>query len=70
MNKGSDICECGDYRSQHDLNYCRACGGSKSPYDGCTKFRLAHRANQEELEHWQKYHGLHVVGAAEILKEE
>ncbi len=52
---GADPCTCGDYRSQHNDNrFCRICGNSNAPYDGCTKFRFTRKANVAELEHWKK----------------
>jgi len=55
---GSDLCQCGDYRSQHGsgLNaFCRVCHGI-APYDGCTAFRFSRCALPSEVEHWRQYH--------------
>lgn len=55
---GSDVCACGDYRSDHPLNgKCSVCGNSMHPADGCTKFRFAWRASIAEQTHWNKYRG-------------
>ena len=56
--KGSDICFCGDYRSQ----YCRpappwrdtARGGFC--FCGCSEFKWGRRATVEDQKHWDKYH--------------
>lgn len=46
----TDVCECGDYRSQHDKNgKCRLCGDSRAPGDGCIKFRF-HAATPKVLD--------------------
>jgi len=57
MKRGSDVCYCGDYRSQHDGNTgrCRLCYWN-GPYS-CEVFKLSHRATKEEAAHWAKYHG-------------
>jgi len=57
---GSDICLCGDYRSQHGWRtaaYCRVCGNSTAPYDGCQAFRYARSSTDEEVKHWKRHHG-------------
>jgi hypothetical protein len=57
---GSDVCQCGDYRSQHNYgsnSACRVCGNMSGPYNGCQKFRFGRMAGQSELEHWRLYHG-------------
>lgn len=55
---GSDLCGCGDYRCQHnDDGFCRVCGNSRAPYDGCTKFRLHRKATSDELQHWREHYG-------------
>jgi len=54
MKLGSDLCECGDFRSQHYRNgfhskeACAVCG--------CNLFRLFAKADAQGLEIWQKYH--------------
>jgi hypothetical protein len=54
---GSDLCVCGDYRSQHqDNGRCGVCASSRAPYDGCPEFRLYRPANETEQSHWDKYH--------------
>lgn len=46
---GSDICQCGDFRSEHtDNKLCRVCP--------CGQFRFAHKASDEDLYVWNKYH--------------
>lgn len=46
---GSDICECGDFRSQHtEGGPCRVCGGMSGGYNGCKEFRFAHVAQELE----------------------
>jgi hypothetical protein len=48
--KPTDICECGDYRSQHDKNgKCRLCGDSTAPGDGCVRFRF-HTTSPDTLD--------------------
>ena len=55
---GSDICECGDYRSQHDKGGpCRVCRVSSHPWDDCIKFRFANKADAEEAEQWATFYG-------------
>lgn len=41
-----DVCECGDYRSQHDNGSgpCRLCVGKRQGWPRCQRFRLAKRA--------------------------
>jgi hypothetical protein len=57
---GSDVCECGDYRSEHNENgRCRVCCSSSAPYDGCVKFRFSRSARPNEIEHWNLYHAHH-----------
>ena len=55
---GSDICCCGDYRSQHfnGFEQCRVCRNSAAPYDGCMKFRFHRRADMFERSHWRLFH--------------
>lgn len=58
---GSDLCMCGDYRSQHGgrgigSSACRVCAHSKAPYDGCVQFRFSRYATELEVQHWAKYH--------------
>ena len=58
---GSDICQCGEYRSQHNRDgHCRVCFGSRAPYDQCGAFRFSRCALDEEVKHWQRYHGSRV----------
>src|SRR5271166_4185797 len=53
--QGSDVCVCGDYRSQHDINGgCQACLGIA--FDHCEGFKLGHKASEKEQAHWDKYH--------------
>lgn len=56
--QGSDICECGEYYSQHEAGGgpCRICRNSRAPYDGCVKFRFSRHATPLDLEHWNAYH--------------
>lgn len=49
---GSDICECGDFRSEHfrpgrtpDTCFC-----------GCKKFRFSHAATTADMQIWNEYH--------------
>ena len=52
---GSDICICGDYRSQHGWgadSKCKVCFGSKAPYDQCAAFRFSRMATESEIKHW------------------
>lgn len=55
--RGSDVCECGDYRSDHDGNGCRVCHGNSAPWTGCHEFRFSRRATVAERKHWQDFHG-------------
>jgi hypothetical protein len=58
---GSDLCACGDYRSQHERDgKCRVCFASRAPYDGCTQFRFSRCAVDDEVKHWWYYHGTRV----------
>jgi hypothetical protein len=53
---GSDICKCGDYRSQHGYGenaQCRVCGGMTGPGNGCQAFVFSRCATDEELKHWR-----------------
>lgn len=45
---GSDICECGDFRSQHRTGKCSCCG--------CNRFRFAWPADANNRAIWEKYH--------------
>lgn len=55
---GSDVCVCGDYRSQHAIDgHCGVCRNSKTPYDGCDKFCYSRRATGAESVHWEKFYG-------------
>ena len=50
----SDVCECGDYRSQHyrvGFHSKEACAICR-----CNVFRLWREANVEELAAWVQYH--------------
>ena len=56
---GSDVCVCGDYRSEHGWGEnaaCRVCGGMAGPYNGCAAFRFSRCATEEEVAHWNLYH--------------
>lgn len=66
---GSDVCFCGDYRSQH--RYKRTpCGflqkskTGKICFCGCPDFKWGHRATKEDRAHWRKYHSKAAVGKA------
>lgn len=55
---GSDICQCGDYRSQHGFGqaaWCRVCHEMPGAQNGCTEFRFDRCAMDEELKHWRQY---------------
>jgi len=54
---GSDVCFCGDYRSQHTTNGCQPCKLNPPLLEKCKVFSLSHKASIEEREHWEKYHG-------------
>jgi hypothetical protein len=55
MNHGSDICYCGDYRSQHKENGpCKVCRGVW--FDMCDKFQFSRKANVDDKKHWDKFH--------------
>jgi hypothetical protein len=57
---GSDVCRCGDYRSQHGsgtTSRCRVCGNMPGPYNGCAVFQFSAVASPAELAHWEQYHG-------------
>lgn len=47
---GSDICECGDFRSQHSESK-RLCANC-----GCLAFRFFRTADDRDLGIWNKYH--------------
>lgn len=58
---GSDVCACGEYRSQHALDQqgrmaCKICANSTAPYDGCKEFRFTRKATDSELQRWTRYH--------------
>ena len=58
---GSDVCACGDYRSQHGWGanaVCRVCGRmGLGRTTAAKRFRFcALRATDEELVHWRKHH--------------
>lgn len=50
--RGSDICECGEFRSQHRPK-CSLCE--------CVQFRFAHTATPEDLAIWEAYHDVERV---------
>ena len=53
---GSDICECGEYRTMHNEKGCRFCMHlSESQGGGCTAFRFSRTATLEEQAHWQAH---------------
>ena len=57
---GSDVCKCGDYRSQHGsgtASRCRVCGDMSGLYNGCDRFRFSACASPATLQHWEQYHG-------------
>lgn len=66
MNLGSDLCKCGDYRSQHkdwqttgglkcEVHSCRVpYGDPHAPR--CQKFEFSRRATPEDEKHWNEYH--------------
>ena len=55
-HRGSDICYCEDYRSQHsESGKCRVCRGTY--FDLCESFSFSRKANKEEQLHWEKHHG-------------
>lgn len=51
---GSDICECGDFRSHHLPASCATC-------KECTGFRFAHAAGPEDLAIYEAYHDVESV---------
>jgi hypothetical protein len=55
---GSDVCYCGDYRSQH--SHVNRESQDPAPADlcfcGCVGFKWGRKANAEERKHWQSYH--------------
>lgn len=46
MIAGSDICYCGDYRSQH----------KPKCFCGCKEFVFSHSASEKDLAVWNEYH--------------
>lgn len=71
--KGSDLCQCGDYRSQHEQwrttggMRCRV-GSCRVPYgdpwaSSCPKFELSRPATAAEQQHWNEYHGARLPAA-------
>lgn len=36
---GKELCECGDYRDQHDALGCKVCRHRDAPWDVCVVFR-------------------------------
>lgn len=54
VHKGSDICVCGDFYSQHDNGEkCRVCFGMrKASGGGCSEFRFSNMASREDQETW------------------
>ncbi len=58
VEHGSDVCFCGDYRSQHDrANRSDSEHRQLWCFCGCTGFKFGHRANADEQAHWEQYHG-------------
>jgi hypothetical protein len=57
---GSDICECGDFRSHHLPASCMTC-------KECPGFRFAHAAGPEDLAIYEAYHD--VAKVADVYKE-
>lgn len=52
---GSDICECGDFRSQHyrvGFHSKEACAVCR-----CNVFRFFAEASSKDMETWNEYHG-------------
>lgn len=64
----ADICECGEYRDQHDEKGCKICRNSTAPWDGCVKFRFFRRANEEELAHWHEHN--RIIGGSTLTGKE
>ena len=58
---GSDVCYCGDYRSEHGPNGCGPCGLNPSFLERCTEFRWGRKATAEEQAHWNKYYAKHAA---------
>lgn len=52
---GSDICDCGDFRSQHRHEN-RFTKEMTRCFCGCNVFRFAYRALEADLQTWNKYH--------------
>ena len=67
---GSDICVCGDYRCQHvGDGKCRVCGIGMAPWNCCSKFKLSHHADDEDMKSWRLYHQQREALAATEPKE-
>ena len=41
-----DVCDCGDYRLQHDARGCRVCRAGRQPWDKCDGFSLFIKAEE------------------------
>ena len=52
MEHGSDICECGDWRSQHQDHE----GACDVPFCECLEFSFWKEANELERKDWEKHH--------------
>jgi len=61
---GSDVCYCGDYRSQHSRMSRAGALGTRC-FCGCEKFRWGHKAKKDERAHWEDYHGKHATYGAQ-----
>lgn len=58
LSHGSDICYCGDYRSQHTFNGCGPCKLNPPFLEQCKIFKFSRKATIEECIHWKKYYKL------------
>jgi hypothetical protein len=57
LQEGSDLCQCGDFRSVHvNGGKCAVCFSSNAPYDQCERFRFNKKASSKERINWDKYH--------------
>lgn len=44
-----DVCECGDYRKQHEFSgSCAVCRDVPAPWNGCKRFRFASRSHDHD----------------------
>lgn len=70
MEHGSDICQCGDFRSQHEngSGRCRVCFGNNAPYDRCGRFQFAHVASDGDRATWNQYHSARAMKPARSAK--